>query len=267
MVRKPQATFVQQLIRKEDIGTVAASMVQEYSNRGTRGELKVGNHPDCKKFVARFFHRRHPPIESLRTTLLAARPIPDMHHAPVQPQVAAERAKLSVLSKHCFRERTKLVHQPFHLLLSCHACAATSVDPRRWKPNISGMRIVKQVEPIATPLERGTYTRTKYRDDPGIVVRDRIDVVDAEIVRDNQIFLALVSGKESPSAIRCIVGLLPIAVSDHHPIHGNSISRKTATVPERQRLDLVSSSLEFFRVHAWICQALGDSALPESRKH
>ena len=73
------------------------------------------------------------------------------------------------------------------------------------------------------PLKGAGSGGVQQKDDVGIVVADRIQLVDPGIVGVVHVRLALVTGGEAPAAIPAAVRLLPVAVANLAALHRDTV--------------------------------------------
>src|SRR5262245_37853007 len=77
--------------------------------------------------------------------------------------------------------------------------------------------------------ERGTNRRVEKRNNGRVIIAERVDLVDGEIVGRIGILLRLVSSEKPPTAIYVLVRLLTIHVTNRCAVHGDAIGRETAS--------------------------------------
>ena len=77
----------------------------------------------------------------------------------------------------------------------------------------------------------------QQRNDVGVVVADRIQLVDPSIVGVVHVRLALVTGGEAPAAVPAAVRLLPVAVANLTALHRDTVGGNAAigTLPVREQ--------------------------------
>src|SRR5262245_9607322 len=73
------------------------------------------------------------------------------------------------------------------------------------------------------------------RNDIGIVVRDRIDVIDPRVCWVINVFVRFASSKEPPSAIEVVVGPLTVHESDGHAVDSDHVCCKASAKTARER--------------------------------
>ena len=77
----------------------------------------------------------------------------------------------------------------------------------------------------------------QQRDDVGIVIADRVQLVDPGIVGIVHVLLALITGGETPAAVPVAVRLLPVAVANLAALHRDTVGGNAAigTPPVREQ--------------------------------
>ena len=81
---------------------------------------------------------------------------------------------------------------------------------------------------IFIPLKGAGSGGVQQRDDVGIVIADRVQLVDPGIVGIVHVRLALVTGGEAPAAVPAAVRLLPVAVANLVALHRDAVGGDTA---------------------------------------
>src|SRR5262249_56501051 len=75
------------------------------------------------------------------------------------------------------------------------------------------------------------------RNDIGIVVRDRIDVIDPTVFWVLHVFVRLASSKDPPSAIEVVVGLFTVHESDRHAVDSDQVRCNACAKTASERSD------------------------------
>ena len=91
---------------------------------------------------------------------------------------------------------------------------------------------------ILIPLKGAGSGGVQQRGNVGIVVADRVQLVDPGIVGIVHVRLALVTGSEAPAAVPAAVRFLPVAVADLVALHRDTVGGDTAigTLPVREQM-------------------------------
>ena len=89
---------------------------------------------------------------------------------------------------------------------------------------------------IFIPLKGAGSGGVQQRNDVGIVVADRIQLVDPGIVGVVHVLLALITGGEAPAAVPVAVRLLPVTVANLVALHRDTVGGNAAigTLPVRE---------------------------------
>src|SRR5262245_11724566 len=103
------------------------------------------------------------------------------------------------------------------------------------------------------PFERGALGRFKMRNDIGIVVRDRIDVIDPTVFWVLHVFVRFASSKEPPSAIEVVVGLFAVHESDRHAGDSDHVCCNACAKAARERSELVGGLCKLL-IHAILAE-------------
>ena len=81
---------------------------------------------------------------------------------------------------------------------------------------------------IFIPLKGAGSGGVQQRDDVGIVIADRVQLVDPGVVRVVHVLVALITGGKAPAAVPAAVRLLPVAVAHHAALHCDAVGGDTA---------------------------------------
>ena len=72
----------------------------------------------------------------------------------------------------------------------------------------------------------------KEWDDFGVVVHDRVDVVNLMPLSIGHVSVVLIASEEAPTAIHLIEGLVPIHIADGPAIHGDPVACNAAATSQ-----------------------------------
>ena len=81
---------------------------------------------------------------------------------------------------------------------------------------------------IFIPLKGAGSGGVQQRDDVGIVIADRVQLVDPGVVRVVHVLVALITGGKAPAAVPAAVRLLPVAVAHLAALHCDAVGGDTA---------------------------------------
>ena len=83
------------------------------------------------------------------------------------------------------------------------------------------------------PRKSTTARRLQTTGDERIAIRNRIDVVQAEIIGIVDIFVRFITCKKSPAAVGRIIRRFAVKIAHLRTIHGNAVDSNTAAVTDR----------------------------------
>ena len=81
---------------------------------------------------------------------------------------------------------------------------------------------------IFIPLKGAGSGGVQQRDDVGIVIADRVQLVDPGVVRVVHVLVALITGGKAPAAVPAAVRLLPVAVAHFAALYCDAVGGDTA---------------------------------------
>ena len=89
---------------------------------------------------------------------------------------------------------------------------------------------------IFIPLKGAGSGGVQQRDDVGIVIADRVQLVDPGVVRVVHVLVALITGGKAPAAVPAAVRLLPVAVAHLAALYCDAVGGDAAigTLPVRE---------------------------------
>ena len=99
---------------------------------------------------------------------------------------------------------------------------------------------------VIVTLERRARRRVEQRDHVGVVVGDRVHVVQADVGKIVDVRVALEAAQEAPAAVEVGIRLLAIHEADGAPVDGDVIAREARATAPRERPDLVGGELVSF---------------------
>ena len=90
---------------------------------------------------------------------------------------------------------------------------------------------------IFIPLKGAGSGGVQQRDDVGIVIADRVQLVDPGVVRVVHVLVALITGGKAPAAVPAAVRLLPVAVAHLAALYCDAVGGDAAigTLPVREQ--------------------------------
>lgn len=101
---------------------------------------------------------------------------------------------------------------------------------------------------LANPVKGRPVRRAEVRKDRGVVVCDRINLINAVILVVAHVLLAFVTREEAPTAVSGTLRRLSVHVADAGPVNENAISGQTPPGALNERRDLFWPESEALRL-------------------